>query len=310
MSQPTEPSSLAGESGAIAAHLERLWLEPRGYKRCPDCKQLLPLNVSRCRRRRCPGYSPTWARDTMRKIRVNLREYGGMTCVVAVTAPGEEAGLLWDRSLCCHAPNVRCSGLRGCRVVEGAARIWNDASRGWWRELNRLAKQRADRAIRRLGASAKGGILMYEWELQKRGVWHLHVVLAMETAVERAWAFEYVQALHEVGQMKGFGFIDRKPLHAPQPAERAARYLSKYLAKWQKDGSLEITETVKSAGRTLLSYVSRPLTAKSGCTMRALRNVRLVWAWREGLIPELALDPFELLVALVLLEASVPARAP
>ena len=32
---------------------------------------------------------------------------------------------------------------------------------------------------------------------------------------------------------------------------------------------MEITETVTAAGRTLLNYVSRNLTAKSGVTMRA-----------------------------------------
>ena len=241
----------------------------------------------------------------MRKIRVNLRTYGGLSCVVAVTAPGEDAGLRWDRTVCRHASGERCSGLKGCRVEEAAANAWNEASRKWWRELNRIAKQRADRAIR-----GKGGFLMYEWELQKRGVWHLHVVLGMETAIERAWAYGYVQALSDLAPSKGFGFVDRRPLHAARPAEQAARYLSKYLAKWQEDGSLEITETVKSAGRTILNYVSRSLTSQSGCTMRALRNVRLVWAWREGLIPEHGLDLFDFCTALCLLDQSVPARAP
>lgn len=191
--------SVAEPSGVVAAHLDRLWLEPRGYKRCPHCRQLLPLNVSRCRRRRCPDYSLTWARDTARKIRVNLAAYGGLTCVIAVTAPGVEAGLAWDRGHCGHAPGVHCSGKLGCRVVEQAAAVWNEASRRWWRELNRICKQRADRAMARLGATRKG-VLLYEWELQKRGVWHLHLVLGMETAIERAWAFEYVSALCEVGR--------------------------------------------------------------------------------------------------------------
>jgi len=132
----------------------------------------------------------------------------------------------------------------------------------------------------------------------------------METAVERVWAIEYVQALCEVGPSKGFGFIDRKPLRSPQPAEKAAGYLSKYLAKWQPDGTLEISETVKSAGHTLLNYTNRNLTRKTGCTMRALRNVRIVWAWREGHIPEHGLDWTEFLTALCLLEQAVPARAP
>ena len=37
----------------------------------------------------------------------------------------------------------------------------------------------------------------------------------------------------------------------------------------------EVTETVKTAGRSLLNYVSRRLTAKSGVTMRVLCDVRI-----------------------------------
>jgi hypothetical protein len=48
--------------------------------------------------------------------------------------------------------------------------------------------------VERLGHGYRGGVLVYEWELQSRGVWHLHFVLGMETPVERAWAFEYVTA--------------------------------------------------------------------------------------------------------------------
>src|SRR6266487_3150102 len=74
MSRRAEPSVFAGRLDAAA-------LEDRGYKRCAFCEGLLPLNVSRCRRRRCPGYAATWARDTMRKIRENLRTYGGLACM-------------------------------------------------------------------------------------------------------------------------------------------------------------------------------------------------------------------------------------
>ena len=41
MSRPAELSSASAASGVIAAQLDRLWLEPRGYKRCPHCKQML-----------------------------------------------------------------------------------------------------------------------------------------------------------------------------------------------------------------------------------------------------------------------------
>jgi hypothetical protein len=67
-------------------------LEARGFRRCEHCDGVMPLHLSRHRSRRCPGYSTTWARDTMRKIRENLRTYGGMSCVIAITAPGEAGG--------------------------------------------------------------------------------------------------------------------------------------------------------------------------------------------------------------------------
>jgi hypothetical protein len=219
-----------------------------------------------------------------------------------LTAPGEAVGLVWDRENCTHGADVKCGREHGCRVLPAAAALWNEKSRGYWGELNRVCKLRADRAVKRLGHEYKGGLLMYEWELQKRGVWHLHFVLGMETAVEQAWAFEYVKAMRELAPSKLFGFVDAKPLRSPQAAEKAAGYLSKYLAKWNEDGSFEVTETVKVAGRSLLNYVSRRLTAKSGVTMRVLRQVRIAWAWREGLLPDEVLDGFELLLALCLLE--------
>jgi hypothetical protein len=132
---------------------------------------------------------------------------------------------------------------------------------------------------------------------------------------------------------KGFGFVDAEPLRRPEPAERVARYLSKYLANRSPDGSMEITEThsldsaflpprsreprqgtgepFTAAGRTLLNYVSRNLTAKSGVTMRILRNVRIAWAWTQGYLPGVVLDPFDLVYAVFLLEQfRAPSRAP
>jgi hypothetical protein len=303
VSRPTEPNR--------SERLEKERLAERGYRRCEHCARLLPLSVSRCRRRRCPSYASIWARDTMRKIRENLRMYGGLVCMCTLTAPGEAAGLVWDRSLCAHRPGEPCDGRKGCRVVDGAAELWNERSRGWWRELNRICKLRADRKLRRLGHDKKGGLLLYEWELQKRGVWHLHFVLGMETAVEQVWAREYARAMRELAPAKGFGFVDVRPLRHPEPAERVARYLSKYLAKYKRDGSMEVTETVQAAGRTLLNFVSRKLTARSGVTMRALRNVRIAWAWKKGLLPDGVLDPFDLVLAVCLLEQFRPSpRAP
>jgi hypothetical protein len=247
----------------------------------------------------------------MRKLRENVRAYGGLVCMVTLTAPGEDGGLLWDRSQCRHAEGERCSGRKGCRVVRGLAVLWNEGSRRWWRELNRIAKQRADRVVRGLGYERRCGLVVYAWELQKRGVWHLHIVLPMETAPERAWSRAYASALRELGPSRDFGFVDTKPLDHPQEARRVAGYLSKYLAKWNGDGKLELSETVTAAGRTLLNYVSRDLTGLTGCTMRTLRLARLVWAHRENHITEFAARPGDLLVAIALLDRRpLPARGP
>ena len=247
----------------------------------------------------------------MRKIRENLRGYGGLVAMTTLTAPGEEVGLVWDRARCSHGTDEPCSGRKGCRVKAGAAELWNRESRKWWRELNRIAKQHADRHLRTLGRERRGGLLAYSWELQKRGIWHLHIVLGMHSAPEREWAKVYVETLRRVGPVKGFGFVDAKPLEKPQEARRVASYLSKYLAKWQPDGSVAVSETVTAAGRTLLNYVSRDLTTLTGCTMRALRNARLVWASREGLVDELRFNPGELLVAIALTDRRpLPARGP
>lgn len=50
----------------------------------------------------------------------------------------------------------------------------------------------------------------------------------------------------------------------PTPARESIRLTartsfpwSKYLAKWKKDGSCEVTETVLAAGRSYLNYVNR-----------------------------------------------------
>jgi len=307
MSRPAESS--APDGGAPLS--EEKWLEERGYKRCPDCEQLLPVTVWRCRRRRCPGYAPTWARDCMRKIRENVLAYGGLAAMLTLTAPGEAIGLVWDHARCTHRVGERCDGRKGCKVDERAADQWNERSRAEWRRLNRLCKQHADRRVAQLGFEFKGGVLVYQWELQKRGVWHLHFVVGMETAAERVWALEYVKAMRELSPMCLFGFVDSKPLRSPQPARKAARYLGKYLAKWRADGTFEVSETVTAAGRTLLTYVSRRLTQRSCCTMRSLRNARVVWAWLTGLILDPSLDPWDELVAVCLLDRMpVPLRGP
>src|SRR5918995_3579319 len=171
----------------------------------------------------------------MRKTRENpgrVRRSGGDD-----DGDGARGGvrLVWARSRCRHQAHERCDGRKGCKVDAGAAALWNGHSREWWSKLNRVAKLRADRAMRRLGSQTKRGLLVYEWELQRRGVWHLHVVVGMETAVEQAWAIEYVHALRELAPRYGSASSTPGRCASPEPAKRVAGYLSKYLAKWRED---------------------------------------------------------------------------
>src|SRR4051812_49950891 len=136
-------------------------LENRGLKRCEHCGQLFPLTVSRCRRRTCPGYAETWARDTMRKIRENLRAYEGLVRMCTLTAPGQEVGLIWDRSRCTHAEGVRCSGTHGCRVVESAARLWNEKSKAMWRAVKPVRKLGRGRRGEGGGPGHQGGAVVF-----------------------------------------------------------------------------------------------------------------------------------------------------
>lgn len=232
--------------------------------------------------------------------------------MLTLTAPGVDAGLVWDRARCSHSADVACSGPRGCRVDPVVGALWNDASRKYWRELNRVCKQHADRELRRLGAeSFKGHILAYQWELQARGLWHLHFVVGVETPHEAAWANLYVQAMRRLAPTYLFGYVDAKPLKRPRPAEFCAGYIAKYLTKRKEDGAFGAAETVLTAGRTLLTYVSLRLTRETGVTMRALREARLLWAYREGFMPIPRRTVAALVLASQLLDFQTPtSRAP
>ena len=45
--------------------------------------------------------------------------YGGLAAMLTLTAPGEAAGLVWDRSRCAHGPGVRCDGREGLQGGRG-----------------------------------------------------------------------------------------------------------------------------------------------------------------------------------------------
>jgi hypothetical protein len=269
----------------------------RYYHRC-SCGRLIPEGVMRCSARTCPEFAPTWARDTRRRLLENLRTVR-LTVMFSVTAPGADL-YPFDSRFCSHRPVTRCSGRLGCRVDPELARAFNLRAGQWWSELHRAAKVRADRQT-----GHKGKLLARVWEKQKRGLAHVHGVIAVGTPDERAWAQAYVEALRDLASRYGFGFVDgwHKIGRKFWPGDQAGAYLSSYfVSRKHKAG---ITENVLAGDLPrVVVFVGRDLTRVTGCTMRSLRNARRIWASREGLIDRPSLTYSEWLAAAQLLSMS------
>lgn len=258
----------------------------RYFHRC-SCGRPIPEGVLRCSARTCPEYAPTWARDTRRRLFVNLEQLK-LSVMFSVTAPGADL-YPFDPRFCSHRPVERCSGARGCRVAPEVAAAFNVNAGRWWSELHRAAKTRADRAT-----GLKGRLPCRVWEKQKRGLAHVHGVLSVESPAEVRWAEAYVNALRVLAPAYGFGFVDgwHKVGRKFWPGVQAAAYLSSYFAGG-RGRKMAITDNVLAGDLPrLVVFVGRDLTRRTGCTMRSLRNARRLWASREGVIepPSLTLD--------------------
>jgi hypothetical protein len=268
----------------------------RGWHRC-SCGRPLPEGVRRCSARTCPDFAPIWARDTRRRLLENLRIVK-LTVMFSVTAPGADQ-YPFDPRFCSHRPGDACSGPKGCRVEPEAAAAFNRNAGRWWSELHRAAKTRADRAT-----AHRGKLLVRVWEKQARGLAHVHGVIRVRTAGEVRWAEAYVTALCDLASSKGFGFVDgwRKIGRKFWPGQQAAAYLSSYFVRG-RGRKASITENVVAGDLPrVVVFVSRELTARTGCTMRSLRTARRLWASREGLAEPPHVTLREWLAAAAMLE--------
>lgn len=257
--------------------------QQEGHRVCPDCGALTPAWRSRHLSRSCPGYSEIWAGDVRVKIFAALRSYADgipdgfqpQVQLLTVTAPGEDAGLIWDESVCSHLGDHRHSGRLGCRVAAAPSAAWNDAAPAWWRELHHEASQAT---LRQCGH--RPSLLVRPWELQQRGMLHVHPVVGRSTPAERVAADIYQRELAARATRHGFGFVDRK-LELRDPVAAAA-YLSAYFVAGKK-GKMTLREAVTSSAmpRSIV-YVNPELSSASGVTMRSLRLRRFAWhIWRR-----------------------------
>jgi hypothetical protein len=286
----------AGARAAIASATRR----GRRFHRC-SCGRPIPEKVKRCSCRTCPEFAPIWARDTRRRLFVNLEQLN-LSVMFSITAPGADL-YPFDVQLCSHSSSQRCSGRLGCQVSPGAARSFNRNAGKWWSELHRAAKVRADRAT-----GFKGKLAARVWEKQKRGLAHLHGVISVESPKHAQWAKAYITALREMAPRYGFGYVDgwHKVGRKFWPGVQAAAYLSSYFAGG-RSRKMAITENVLAGDLPrLVVFVGRDLTNATGCTMRSLRQARQLWASRNGLIGKPAMTYDEWLRAAAMLVVRPP----
>jgi hypothetical protein len=183
----------------------------------------------------------------------NLDSFPRPVRMITVTAPGVAGGLPW-------------STVTPGKVDMAARFRWNRSAPRRWRDMHRLAGQRTRRRGCRLTMLAR------MWQYQKRGVLHMHVVVACGSPAERRAADIYQAELVRLAGAHGFGWVDRK--RDVREAAHAGRYLASYLV----GGKNDVRETVREPDvPPLVLYVSRTLTSRTLVTMRTLRLRRLAW---------------------------------
>jgi hypothetical protein len=104
---------------------------------------------------------------------VNLQDFGDQVLLGAITAPGEKT-LAWDEAACAGLEPHRHIGELGWKVVGSLAREFSESTPDRWRRLHRRTYQETVR----LTGRGSVRLLARVWELQMRGVLHVHPVLA------------------------------------------------------------------------------------------------------------------------------------
>jgi hypothetical protein len=121
----------------------------------------------------------------------------------------------------------------------------------------------------------KPWVLTRVFEMQHRGVLHVHPVLAYGTYAERRAADRYLDLVDELAPHYGFGYSERK--RRVMPARAAAAYLSAYFVTGKREkATLQKSVMAEGMPRSIV-HVSVRLTQATGCTMRELRFRRFVW---------------------------------
>jgi hypothetical protein len=296
----------------LIAQIRPPWL-PANRKLCAGCGKIIHRERRHCGRRWCPLVHQTWVRDREAVIRRALQTHGGPFLVVAITQTHKPGWWACDGS---GHPGLPCSGVRGCAVKAEVAKRENDLFPERRRALLNHARTRALRAMRRAGyeVNASACILVETVEPQSRGLDHGHLVLGHASKVEKAFARFFVDALARFAGEHGLGFVDRynhalwrqRPYQGPGQAERAARYLSKYVSKERAADWLR-----EKIGQRVF-YVAPWLSQAAGASMRIARLARRKWASDHGYCdpPRCTDEQLEAVMRFLAAREGPPERAP
>jgi hypothetical protein len=258
----------------VIAGIRPSWL-PGNRKLCVGCGKVIYRDLRNCGRRSC----------TARPSNVASRPRGRHPA----SAPGAR------RAIPSPAGGT-ATGSGRCRAsVFGSARLQvkaevvereNELFAKRRRALLNHARTWALRGMRRAGYEVRASacILVQTVEPQSRGLDHGHIVLRHATKVEKAFARFFVDGLARFAAGHGLGFVDRyshalwkqRDYQAPGQAERAARYLSKYVSKERAATWLR-----EKAGQRVF-YVAPWLSRTAGASMRIARLGRRLWASKHG----------------------------
>lgn len=286
---------------------------PDNRKLCPGCGRIIHRDRRSCGRRWCPVVHRTWLADREAVIRRALQTHGGPFLVIAITQTHE--GGWWDCDGSGH-PGRPCSGAYGCRVKPEIAKRENDRFPERRRALLNHARTWALRGMKRAGYDVEPSacILVQTIEPQSRGLDHGHLVLGHANKVEKAFARFFVDGLARFAAEHGLGFVDRynhalwrqRQYQGPGQAERAARYLSKYVSKERAANWLR-----EKVGQRVF-YVAPWLSRAAGASMRIARLGRQVWASSHGYCdrPRCTDEELEAVLRFLAARDGPPERAP
>lgn len=243
-----------------------------------DNMSKLEANIIRCRagygmgpcgKRRCRICAIRRRKDWRWVFQQNLGSLGDShVLMTSVTAPGADV-LPFDKGLCKVKGIHVCSGKIGCVADHAKVLSWRSDLESRWSKLTDAARIRTKRAVGGSGALMIAGA----WELQQRGVPHVHIVV-MDNVQGRM----FIDSLKWFATDYGFGFVDTKI--EPRHAMVAAGYLAKYITKYDQDEKLA-SELLPSREY----WVSREISQETGATITICRLVRKWWAYQNNLIP-------------------------